>query len=51
MCCARRWGDRMEYLAIAYVLIAVVLIGYFVNLRQRMQAVERERALIEARND
>jgi len=41
----------MEYLAIAYVLIAVVLIGYFVNLRQRMQAVERERALIESKND
>jgi len=39
----------MEYLAIAYVLIAVVLIGYFVHLRRRMQAVERERALIEAK--
>jgi CcmD family protein len=41
----------MEYLAIAYALIAVVLVGYVVNLRQRMQAVERERGLIESKND
>jgi len=33
----------------AYVLIAVVLIGYVVYLRGRMQTVERERALIEAK--
>jgi hypothetical protein len=41
----------MEYLAIAYALIAVVLIGYVVNLRQRWQIVERERALIEAKKE
>ena len=41
----------MEYLAIAYTLIAVVLIGYVANLRQRMATVERERALIESKKD
>ncbi len=41
----------MEYLAMAYALIAIVLIGYAVNLRRRMAAVERERALIEAQKD
>lgn len=41
----------MEYLAMAYALIAVVLIGYAVNLRQRWQAVERERALMESKNE
>jgi hypothetical protein len=41
----------MEYLAIAYALIAVVLIGYVVNLRQRTAAVERERALVESKKD
>ena len=41
----------MEYLAIAYALIVVVLIGYVVNLRQRWQAVERERALIETKKE
>ena len=51
MFCARQRGNRMEYLAIAYALIAVVLIGYVVNLRQRMKAVARERALIEAKKD
>lgn len=37
----------MEYVAVAYVLIFVVVVGYIVNLRQRMQAVERERQRIE----
>lgn len=41
----------MEYLVIAYTLIAVVLIGYAVNLRSRMQAVERERARLESKDD
>ncbi len=40
----------MEYLAIAYVLIAVVLVGYAVNLRMRTLTVERERARLESRN-
>ena len=40
----------MEYLAIAYVLIAIVLSGYVVNLRLRTQAVERERARLESTN-
>ena len=40
----------MEYMAIAYLLIAVVLIGYTVMLHRRTQAVESERARIEAKN-
>jgi len=40
----------MEYLAIAYALIAFVLIGYAINLRQRRAAVERERASLESKN-
>jgi hypothetical protein len=40
----------MEYLAIAYALIAVVLVGYAVNLRIRTQTIERERARLESRN-
>ena len=40
----------MEYMAIAYLLIAVVLIGYTVMLQRRTQAVESERARIEAKN-
>ncbi len=41
----------MEYLAIAYALIAVVVIGYVLSLHQRMKAVERERALIESKEN
>jgi len=41
----------MEYLAIAYGLIAVVLIGYVVSVRRRSQAVQRERELLETKND
>ncbi len=41
----------MEYLAIAYALIAIVLIGYAINLQRRMAAIERARKLIEARKD
>jgi hypothetical protein len=41
----------MEYLAMAYALIAVVLIGYAIHLRRRMAAVERARALIQAKKD
>jgi hypothetical protein len=40
----------MEYMAIAYILIAVVLIGYTVNLRMRMQATTSERARLESKN-
>jgi hypothetical protein len=40
----------MEYMAIAYILIAVVLIGYAVNLRMRTRAIESERARLETKN-
>jgi|GEM_PF-2470416 hypothetical protein len=40
----------MEYLAIAYGLIAVVLIGYAFSIRQRMSAAQRERAVLESKN-
>ncbi len=41
----------MEYLAVAYFLIAVVIIGYIVSLRRRWQAVQRERALYESKDE
>jgi hypothetical protein len=41
----------MEYLAIAYALIAVVLIGYGVSLRRRSLAIERERARLETKDE
>lgn len=41
----------MEYLIIAYVLIAAVLTGYVISLRQRTLAVERERIRIQSRED
>ncbi|HEX9074618.1 MAG TPA: hypothetical protein VF932_02520 [Anaerolineae bacterium] len=41
----------MEYLAIAYILIAVVLIGYGISLRQRSETVRRERELLESKNN
>jgi hypothetical protein len=41
----------MEYLAIAYILIAVVLVGYGISLRQRSETVRRERELLESKND
>lgn len=40
----------MEYMVIAYMLIAVVLIGYLANLRTRMRAIEAERARLESKN-
>jgi hypothetical protein len=40
----------MEYMAIAYILIAVVLVGYTLNLRIRTRAIENERARLEAKN-
>ncbi len=40
----------MEYLVIAYALIAVVLMGYALSLRQRWQAVKRERSLYETKD-
>ena len=41
----------MEYLAIAYILIAVVLIGYGISLQQRSETVRRERELLESKNN
>jgi hypothetical protein len=41
----------MEYLAIAYTLIAAVLVGYGVSLRQRSRAAERERQRLESKED
>lgn len=40
----------MEYMAIAYTLIAIVLIGYAVNLRMRLRATEAERARLESKD-
>ena len=40
----------MEYMAVAYLLIAVVLIGYTVMLHRRTQAVESERARLETKD-
>ncbi len=41
----------MDYLAIAYSLIAVVLAGYTISLWRRMQASRRERERLETKND
>lgn len=41
----------MEYLAIAYMLIAIVLLGYALSLWRRMQTTQHERALIETKQD
>jgi hypothetical protein len=41
----------MEYVAIAYGLIAAVLIGYAFNLRARFNAVNLRRARLEAKDD
>ncbi len=40
----------MDYLMIAYILIAVTLVGYFLNLRQRMLTVQREREQLETKD-
>lgn len=40
----------MDYVIIAYGLIALVLVGYTVHLRWRMSQIERERALLEKRD-
>ncbi len=40
----------MEYLAIAYTLIAVVLAGYSISLLRRSQSIRRERELLESKN-
>jgi len=40
----------MVYLAIAYTLIFIVVIGYALNLYQRMQAVKHERARYESKD-
>lgn len=41
----------MEYLVIAYVLIAAILTGYAISLRQRTRAIERERIRIQSREE
>ncbi len=39
----------MEYLAIAYFLIAVVLTGYGITLRQRSKSARQERERLESK--
>jgi hypothetical protein len=41
----------MEYMAIAYALIAVVLAGYGFSLRQRTLAARRERRMLESKEE
>jgi CcmD family protein len=41
----------MEYLAIAYALIAIALVGYTLSLRTRRNAIERERARLESKSE
>ena len=41
----------MEYMTVAYFLIAAVLTGYGISLRQRAQGVRRERELLESRDE
>jgi hypothetical protein len=41
----------MDYLAIAYTLIAVVLISYAISVWRRRDAIRRERILLESKND
>lgn len=40
----------MEYVIIAYGLIALVLVGYTLRLRWQMRHIERERVLLEKRD-
>lgn len=40
----------MDYVIIAYGLIALVLIGYTVHLHQRLTKIERERARLDKRD-
>lgn len=48
---AQQWGETMEYVMLAYALIALVLIGYTVHLHWRMNQLARERALLETKNE
>lgn len=41
----------MEYLTVAYFLIAAVLTAYTISIRQRAQAVRHERELLESREN
>ncbi len=41
----------MEYMMIAYALIAIVLVGYGISLRQRTLAARRERQMLESKED
>ncbi|MCX7838015.1 MAG: heme exporter protein CcmD [Anaerolineae bacterium] len=40
----------MDYVIIAYGLIALVLIGYTIHLHWRIKKIERERTLLEQRD-
>ncbi len=41
----------MEYMAVAYGLIAVVIAAYGIRLRQQMQAARRERARLLSKEE
>ncbi len=41
----------MEYMAVAYFLIAAVLTAYTISVRQRAQSVKRERELLESKEN
>ncbi len=41
----------MQNLIIAYVLIAIVLVGYTATLFRRRQAIERDRIRIESKDE
>lgn len=40
----------MDYVIIAYGLIALVLMGYTIHLHWRLKNIERERASLEQRD-
>ena len=40
----------MDYLIIAYGLIAVVLVAYTLSIGQRMRSIQRERSLFESKD-
>jgi hypothetical protein len=40
----------MDYLIIAYGLIAIVLVAYTLSIRQRMRAIQRGREMYESKN-
>ena len=40
----------MQHVAVAYGLIFIVVVGYLINLYRRMQAVKREQAMFESKD-